>query len=99
MTTQNSIHEWAKAELTEMDAKVATLQGKVGQLHGDARVKAESALSAMRTSRDAFQETLKKEGEAAQGTMTQAKASLETHLSAFKESAKKAMSHTDAGAK
>ena len=106
MTTQSSVHDWAKGKLNEMDARVATLQGKVGQLQGDARTKAESALADMRARRDAFQETIKKEEksrkeekeeESAKAAMTHAKAELETHVKAFEASAQKVLSHTGGG--
>jgi hypothetical protein len=98
-TTKASVQEWAKEQLKEMDAKVATVEGKLGQLHGDAHAKAESALSEMRASRTAFQATLKKEGEAVEANMAHAKATLDTHLSDFRASAKKALSHTGEGSK
>jgi hypothetical protein len=82
-----------------MNTKITTLQARLGQLQGDAHAGAESALTEMRARRDAFQETLKKEGESAQSTLATAKASLESHLSAFNASAKKALPHGDDGAK
>jgi hypothetical protein len=93
------MHDWAETELNAMNAKIATLESKLGQLHGDARTRAESALSEMRTKRDAFQETLKKDGTSAQADLSQAKAALDTHLSAFEASAKQALSHTGSGSR
>lgn len=95
MPNKTDVQEWAKAELKEMDGKIASLQSKLGQLNGDARTKVESALAAMRNSRDAFQQALRKAGESAQDNSAHAKASLDAHLSEFKASAKKAFSHAD----
>jgi hypothetical protein len=57
MVEHSNIHhftEWAKARLDEMEATVATLEIKTGELQQDARSTAEAALSDMRARRDAF---------------------------------------------
>ena len=98
MPTKTDLQTWAKAQLKEMDEKIAAVQAKLSQLPGEARAKAESALAAMRKSRDAFQQALKKAGESIQDSSSQVKASLEAHLNDFKESAKKALPHSHEGA-
>jgi hypothetical protein len=78
-----------------MDAKVAVLESNVSKLTGDARVKAETALADVRTKRDAFAVMVKKEGESAGPALTSSRAELESHVSAFEASAKKAMPQAD----
>lgn len=99
MPTKTDVQAWAQAQVKEMDAKIAAVQSKLSGLSGEARAKAENGLAAMRRSRDAFQQVLKKAGESVQDGSSQAKASLETHLSEFKESAKKALPHSNDSAK
>jgi hypothetical protein len=80
---------WAKERLDEMDATLALFENKVGELQGDARIKAERALADMRAKRDAFRETIKKEKEMSEADWNSAKASLETDWSAFEASVQK----------
>jgi hypothetical protein len=80
---------WAKERLDEMDATLALFESKVGALQGDARVKAERAIADMRAKRDAFRETIKKEGEMSEADWNRAKKSLETDWSAFEASVQK----------
>jgi hypothetical protein len=90
--TKSHMHghlNWAKERLDEMDATLALFESKVGELQGDARAKAEGALADMRAKRDAFRETIKKEGEMSEADWTRAKATLETDWSAFEASVQK----------
>ncbi len=92
VTTQSRMHasfNWAKERLDEMDATLALFESKVGTFQGDARAKAENALAEMRAKRDAFRETIKKEGEMSEADWTRAKAALETDWSAFEASVQK----------
>lgn len=90
--TKSHMHvylNWAKERLDEVDATFALFESKVGELQGDARAKAERALADMRVKRDAFRETIKKEGEMSEADWTRAKAALETDWSAFEASVQK----------
>ena len=90
--TKSHMHvylNWAKERLDEMDATLALFESKVGALQGDARVKAERAIADMRAKRDAFRETIKKEGEMSEADWNRAKKSLETDWSAFEASVQK----------
>jgi hypothetical protein len=94
IATQSHMHgqlNWAKMRLDEMDAALALFEGKVGELQGDARGKAESALANIRAQRDAFRETIQKEKEMGEADWTRAKAALETDWSAFEASVQKFM--------
>jgi hypothetical protein len=92
MTSQSHMHvylNWAKERLDEMDATLALFESKVGELQGDARAKAESALADMRAKRDAFRETIKKEAEMSEADWTRAKAVMEADWNAFEASVQK----------
>ena len=54
---------WAKERIDEMDAVLASLDGKVAQLSKEARSVAERAIDDLRTKRDAFFEDLQKAGQ------------------------------------
>jgi hypothetical protein len=89
MMSQSHLHvylNWAKERLDEMDATLALFESKVGELKGDARAKAERALADMRAKRDAFRETIKKEGEMSEAEWTRAKTALEADWSSFEAS-------------
>ena len=67
MPTQSSIHfyiNWAKDRLDEMDATLTSLEGKVGEVQADARVKADQTLADLRKKRDDFRDTIMKQSEA-----------------------------------
>ena len=66
MPTQSSIHfylNWAKDQIDEMDATLASLQSKVGEVQADAQVKADQTLTDLRKKRDDFRDTIKKQSE------------------------------------
>lgn len=89
IATQSHLHgqlNWAKMRLDEIDSELALFEGKVGEVQGDARAKAESALADMRAQRDVFRETIKKEKEMGEADWTRAKAALENDWSAFEAS-------------
>lgn len=101
IATQSHLHgqlNWAKMRLDEMDAALALFEGEVGEVQGNARAKAESALADMRAQRDAFRETIKKEKETGEADWTRAKASLETTWSAFEASVQNFMDAASAQA-
>ena len=101
VATQSHMHgqlNWAKMRLDEMDAALALFEGKVGELQGNARAKAESTLADMRAQRDAFRETIKKEKDMGEADWTRAKAALETDWSAFEASVREFMDAASAKA-
>ena len=76
MPTQSSIHfylNWAKERIDEMDATLTSLEGKVGEVQADARVKANKALADLRKKRDDFRDTVKKQSEANEASLDQRK--------------------------
>src|SRR5215468_6860817 len=74
---------WAKERIDEMDAVLATLEGKVTQLAADSREAADAAIADMRTRREAFFSEMKKQSEAGEAAWTQAKQQLETQWKGF----------------
>jgi hypothetical protein len=92
MSTHSSIHfylNWAKERIDEMDATLASLEGKVGEVHADARVKANQVLADLRKKRDDFRSTVKKQADANEAAWIKTKAQLETEWSAFETEVKK----------
>ena len=86
MPTQSSIHfylNWAKDRIDEMDATLASLESKVGEVQADARVKADQTLTDLRKKRDDFRDTIKKQSEANEAAWDSAKTQLESEWSAF----------------
>jgi hypothetical protein len=92
MSTHSSIHfylNWAKERIDEMDATLASLECKVGEVHADARVKANQVLADLRKKRDDFRSTVKKQADANEAAWIKTKAQLETEWSAFETEVKK----------
>jgi hypothetical protein len=89
MTTPSNAHDhtvWAMERLDEMDATLAALESNAGKLRGDARANAENELANMRAKRDAFRETLEKDGEAGKASQARTRVALEAGWSAFQAS-------------
>jgi hypothetical protein len=92
MSTQSAIHfylNWAKERIDEMDATLASLEGKVSEVKADARAKANQVLADLSKKRDDFQDTVKKQAEANEVAWIRAKAQLESEWSAFETEVKK----------
>src|SRR5208337_3254576 len=92
MQTQNNIHfyvNWAKERLDEMEAVLTSLESKAGDVHVDARDKANKALADLSKSRDIFRDTVKKQAEANEAAWTSAKARLEPEWNSFEAEVKK----------
>ena len=89
ITAQSTVHmyfDWAKARLNEVDATLAALESRVGELAGDARARADRALAEMRARGDAFRKAIKKESEANEAAWARTKTALEADWSAFEGS-------------
>jgi len=58
MAQESSMHaylNWTKQRIDEMDATLASLEGKAGQMTADAKTKAEQLIASLKQERDAFQ--------------------------------------------
>jgi len=92
MQTQGNIHfyvTWAKERLDEMEAVLNSLESKAGEVQADLRDKAKKALVDLRSSRDIFSDTVKKQAEANEAAWTSAKAKLEPEWNSFEAEVKK----------
>ena len=56
---------WAKERIDEMDAVLASLETKAGQVQADSKVKADQLIADLKKRRDEFQATAKKQAEEA----------------------------------
>jgi len=91
MAMQSSIHfylNWAKERMDEMDATLASLEAKLGEVQADARVKANQVLADLGKKRDAFQSAVKRQAEANEAAWSKAKAALEAEWSVFETDVK-----------
>jgi hypothetical protein len=90
MTTSASFYlSWAKERVEEMDAVVSSLERQVGQLAAQSRNAAEHLLADLRRRRDAFLESLQKQGQGGEGAWADAKARMEVDWSSFQSDVKK----------
>ena len=92
MPTHSSIHfylNWAKERIDEMDATLASFEGKVSEVQADARTKANQALADMREKRDDFRDLVKKQAQANEAAWIREKTRLESDWNAFEKDAKK----------
>ena len=92
MPTHSSIHfylNWAKERIDEMDATLASLESKIGEVQADARVKADKVLADLRQKRDDFLATVKKQAEANEAAWIKAKGQLEFEWNSFETEVRK----------
>jgi hypothetical protein len=92
MPKHSAIHfhlSWAKERMDEMDATLASLEGKVSEVQADARAKANQALSDMRKKRDDFRDTLKKQADANEAAWVGEKARLQSEWNNFETDVRK----------
>jgi ElaB/YqjD/DUF883 family membrane-anchored ribosome-binding protein len=92
MPSQSSIHfysNWAKERIDEIDATLASLESKAGEVQADVRAKANQVLADLREKRDAFRDTIKKQAESNEAAWIGAKARLETDWTAFEAEVQK----------
>ena len=64
MSEQSSMHSylnWAKQRIDEMDATLASLEAKAGQVQADSKVKANQLIADLKKQRDEFQTNVKKQ--------------------------------------
>ena len=86
MSEQSSMHAyltWTKQRIDEMDAALASLEAKAGQVKADSKVKADQLIADLKKRRDEFQATVKTQLEAAEATVRANKAQLEAQWPGF----------------
>ena len=91
-TKTNSAHfflSWAKERIDEMDATLASLENKAGQMQAETRIKADHFIAEMKKKRDEFESTVKKQAQAGEAAADGAKVRLETEWKGFQAETKK----------
>jgi hypothetical protein len=91
-TQTNSTHfflSWAKERIDEMDATLASLEGKAVQMQAQTRVKADQLLEQMKKKRDEFESFVKSQAEAGEPVWETGKQRLATELKGFEAETKK----------
>jgi hypothetical protein len=91
MTAQSSVHfflTWAKERIDEMDATLASLEGKAASMKADARVKADQCIAGLRKKRDEFESTARKQAEAGDAAWDATKVRLESEWKGFQSEIK-----------
>ena len=92
MPASTSTHfflNWAKERIDEMDAALTSLEGKIGEVNADLRIKANQTLADLRKKRDEFRDAVKKQAEANEATWTSAKTQLEADWARFETDVQK----------
>jgi SMC interacting uncharacterized protein involved in chromosome segregation len=74
---------WAKERIDEMDAALSSVEGKLGEVKAELRIKAEQAIKDLRKKRDEFREYVKKQAQSNEAAWTSAKTQLEADWSRF----------------
>jgi hypothetical protein len=88
----SSVHfylSWAKERMDEMDAVVASLEGKAGELTAQSRAAADKLIADLREQRDAFLVDMQKRGDEGEAARLDAKAKMESDWNDFQSNVKK----------
>lgn len=86
MAEQSSMHSylnWAKQRIDEMDATLASLEAKAGQVQADSKVKANQLIADLKKQRDEFQANVNKQAKATEAAWESNKAQLDSQWKAF----------------
>jgi hypothetical protein len=91
MAEQSSMHaflNWTKERIDEMDATLASLEAKVGQVKAELKANADQMLADMKKRRDEFQAKAKAQAQAGEAAMQASKAQLESQWHGFEAQVK-----------
>jgi superfamily II RNA helicase len=91
MAEQSSVHpylNWTKQRIDEMDATLASLEAKAGQVQADSKVKANQLITELKKQRDEFQAEAKKQAAAGEAAWKSNKAQFESQWQAFEAKVK-----------
>jgi hypothetical protein len=89
---QSSMHfyfNWAKERIDEMDAVLASLEAKAGEVQAESRSKADLLIADLHKKRDEFQEVAKKQADAGEAAWLRTKSQLEGTWNGFEIEVKK----------
>jgi len=91
MTQHSSMHvylNWAKERIDEMDATLASLEIKVGEMEAETKVKADQLIAELANRRDEFQARVKEEVKAGEAAWERTKPELESRWNEFEAQVK-----------
>ena len=86
MAEQSSMHSylnWAKQRIDEMDATLASLEAKAGQVQADSKVKANQLIADLKKQRDEFQANVNEQAKATEAAWDSNKVQLDSQWKAF----------------
>lgn len=91
MPEQSSVHfylNWTKERIDEMDAALASLETKAGQVAADSKVKADQLIGDLKKRRDEFHASIKKQADAGEAAWEQTRKQLEAQWNGFEAQVK-----------
>jgi hypothetical protein len=91
MSEHSSMHiylNWTKQRLDEMDATLASLEAKAGQLKADVKAKSDQLIADLKKRRAEFQAKAKAQAEAGEASWQATKTQLESQWNAFEAQVK-----------
>lgn len=91
MAEQSSMHaylNWTKQRIDEMDATLASLEAKAGQIKADSKVKADQLVADLKKRRDEFQAQAKAQAQAGETALQAGKAQLEAQWKTYEAQVK-----------
>ncbi len=92
MPAERSMHfyvNWAKERLDEMDATLASLEAKAGEVQAASRAKADELIAELHRQCDAFQQTVKAHAEAGEAAWTRTKPEIDAVWNKFEADVEK----------
>jgi hypothetical protein len=92
MPAQSTMHfyfNWAKERIDEMDAILASLEAKAGEVQADSRIRAEQLIADLHKKRDEFTKAAKKQTDAGEAEWLHTKNRLEDTWNGFETEVKK----------
>ena len=91
MPEHSSMHfylNWTKERLDEMDATLASLEGKARQVKADSKAQADKLIGELKKRRDEFQAKVKAQAQAGEAALQATKPQLESQWQAFEAQVK-----------
>lgn len=91
MADQSSVHaylNWTKQRIDEMDATLASLEAKAGQVKADSKVKADQLVADLKKRRDEFKAQAQTQAQAGEAALQAGKTQLETQWKAYETQVK-----------
>ena len=91
MAEQSSMHaylNWSKQRIDEMDATLASIEAKAGQMKAELKVKADELVAGLKKQRDEFQVQAKAQARAGEAALQAGKAQLESQWKAYEAKVK-----------